>query len=297
VRLHDDGAALSVHYGHTQLLRYVYRPAEPQLESPRPYLHPLRTLAGDELTAYRPDDHVWHKGLSLSLPHVGSQNLWGGVTWIRGHGYQQLDNNGSMRHVDFADVAVDGDVVSVDQRLEWLTADEEPLFGEQRRLLVRVAPAQDAWVLGFATRFVNLCDAPVTLGSPTTNGRPNAGYGGLFWRGPASFAGGVVHAPDRDGGDELMGVRSPWLALTGRDQPSSTVLMVDAPGNPGHPTRWFVRSTPFACLCPAPFFDTETTIAPASAMALRYAVVVAGAAATDMASLARLGQQTLVAWQ
>ena len=36
MNLHDDGAALTVHYGGTQVLRYVYRPTDPQLESPRP---------------------------------------------------------------------------------------------------------------------------------------------------------------------------------------------------------------------------------------------------------------------
>ena len=35
------------------------------------------------------------------------------------------------------------------------------------------------------------------------------------------------------------------------------------------------RSTPFACLCPAPFFDTEVALEPGDAVALRYAVVIA----------------------
>jgi hypothetical protein len=294
VTLHDDGAGLTVHYGHEQLLRYVYRPNDARLESPRPYFHPLRTLAGQEVTAYRPEDHVWHKGLSLSLPHVGSQNLWGGVTWVRGRGYHQLDNNGSMRHVGFDDAVADEGLVRVAQRLEWLTSSEERFFTERRRVLARVSPDLQAWVLGFATRFVNVSGTPVVIGSPTTNGRPDAGYGGLFWRGPGSFTGGLVHSPDGDGRDELMAVRSPWLGVTGR---ASTVLMIDAPENPGYPTRWFVRSTPFACLCPAPFFDAETTIAPGEAMALRYAVVVADPGAAEIALLARLGEETLEAWQ
>ena len=75
-----------------------------------------------------------------------------------------------------------------------------------------------------------------------------------------------------------MGVRSPWLAFTGVHDGhgrSSTVVMVDAPTNPGQPTRWFVRSTPFAAVCPAPFFDTELAVAPGDAVHLRYAMVIA----------------------
>ena len=48
-----------------------------------------------------------------------------------------------------------------------------------------------AWTLGFATTFTNVTESVLVLGSPTTEGRPNAGYGGLFWRGPRSFTGGA----------------------------------------------------------------------------------------------------------
>jgi hypothetical protein len=116
------------------------------------------------------------------------------------------------------------------------------------------------------------------MGSPTTQGRPHAGYGGLFWRGPRSFTGGTVTVPEGSGGDELMGLRTPWMAFSGVHDGhghTSTIVMVDAPTNAGHPTRWFVRATPFAALCPAPFFDTELTVPPGEAVGLRYAVVIA----------------------
>ena len=104
---HEGGPSLSVHSGPAELLRYVHEPTDAQLESPRPYFHPLRTLAGDEVTLYRPHDHVWHKGLSLSLPNVGPANFWGGPTYLREGGYQQLPNNGTMRHRPFDRVSGD----------------------------------------------------------------------------------------------------------------------------------------------------------------------------------------------
>jgi hypothetical protein len=57
-----------------------------------------------------------------------------------------------------------------------------------------------------------------------------------------------------------------------------------------------VRSTPFACLCPAPFFDTEVTLAPREAVVLRYAVVVADGGADEAPELARLGRSALEEW-
>jgi hypothetical protein len=75
-----------------------------------------------------------------------------------------------------------------------------------------------------------------------------------------------------------MGARSPWLAFTGRHDGkdgASTLVFADAPDNPGHPVKWFVRSGIFACVCPAPFFDEVVTVPAGGSLAYRYAVVVA----------------------
>src|SRR5688572_13504368 len=75
----DGDSALRVQRGTVPLLRYVYRPTEDQIESPRPYFHPVWTLSGSEVSLYRPHDHVWHKGIAWSLPNVGPANFWGGL--------------------------------------------------------------------------------------------------------------------------------------------------------------------------------------------------------------------------
>jgi hypothetical protein len=274
--VHEHDRSLRVRYGAVQLLRYVYRPWDEQLESPRPYFHPLHTLGGDLVSLYRPHDHVWHKGIAWSLPNVGTENFWGGPTYLRGRGYVQLPNDGAMRHVGLTDLRTGPEHISVTEDLEWVTQDGQTWFDEQR--LFTVTLAAGGWVLAFATRFTNITGREIILGSPTTQGRDNAGYGGLFWRGPRSFTGGTVYAPGLAGGDELMGTRGPWLGFTGRHDETgrdSTLVFVDGPENLGHPTQWFVRSQMFACVCPAPFFSTEVPVAPGQAVSLRYAVVVA----------------------
>jgi hypothetical protein len=273
---HEYGDSLQIRYGDTELVRYVYRPREAALESPRPYFHPVRTVGGDEVSLYRPHDHVWHKGIAWSLPNVGTENFWGGTTYLRDHGYVQLANDGAMVHRDFPQLAADPARVGVTERLEWVTQAGQRWFDEYRRFEVTLSGR--AWILGFATRFRNVSAAEVVIGSPTTQGRHNAGYGGLFWRGPRAFTGGTVYSPGGAGGDELMGTRAPWLGFCGEHdghQRRSTLVFVDAPDNLRHPTQWFVRATPFACVCPAPFFSTELPMAPGATVALRYAVVVA----------------------
>jgi Methane oxygenase PmoA len=268
----DD--ALRVSAGGVELARYVFEPADAQLESPRPYLHPLRTLAGDVVSRYRPPDHVWHRGIAWSLPNVtgpgGVANFWGGPTFLRGKGYTQLPNNGTTRHLSFGSVTPE----EVTEELAWETEQGERWCVESRTLSFTVREA--AWTLGFATTFTNVTGSVLVLGSPTTEGRENAGYGGLFWRGPDSFTGGRVAVPGATGGDELMGVRAPWLAFHGRA--STLVFWAESA------VRWFVRSTPFAAVCPAPFFDTEIRLPPGESLTYRYRVTIADGA-PDPASL------------
>jgi hypothetical protein len=282
VELKDDGVAITAVQDGVELCRYVYRPPEPAIESPRPYFHPIRTLTGDEVSTYRPHDHVWHKGIAWSLPNVGPQNFWGGPTFVRDKGYVQLDNNGTQAHRALA-IADD----TVTQNLDWLTSSDELWFQEQRTL--RLSLVDGGWALTFTTAMTNVSGETIPIGSPTTEGRPNAGYGGLMWRGPRSFTDGEVLVPNGAGGDDLMGTRAAWLAFRGRHDGhgrTSTLVFVDAPTNPGHPVEWFVRSNPFACVCPAPFFSAEVPVGPGETLTLSYGVVIADGA-QDPARLAQ----------
>ncbi|GEL97839.1 PmoA family protein [Cellulomonas terrae] len=292
--LHDVGRAVDVVADGTTLAQYVYVPTDVQLESPRPYLHPVRTRGGDLVTAFRPHDHVWHKGIAWSLPVVGEHNFWGGPTYVHGEGYVQLENDGSMDHVALTDLRVAPDRVDLAHTLAWHTQAGAHVVDE-RRTLGFVVPAgrDDAWVLTFETTMTNVSADDLTIGSPTTRGRENAGYGGLFWRGPRSFTGGTLLAPDFSGGEEARGTRGPWMGFVGRHDGTdgtSTVVIVDGTDNPSHPPQWFARTEQFGCLNPAPFFSTEVPFAPGDALRFRYAVVVADgscdpASAADLAAV------------
>lgn len=285
----------TVEAGGVELARYVYRPDHPQLESPKPYFHPMRTLDGDVVSCYRPWDHLWHKGLQLSLPHVDrvdgdpdregrTANFWGGPTYVRDQGYRQLPNNGTQGHGAVVRAESDGSTAEFVHDLSWHTEQGELRLTERRSWRVRVLPdAPDgAWTLRFATALRNVCGATVTFGSPTTHGRPAAGYGGFFWRGPRSFTGGEILAAGRADdvdAEAMMGERAPWLAYLGRHDENvrtSTVCFVDDPANPRSPTPWFVRSQPYAAVCPAPFFSEEFELADGETLELAYDVIVAG---------------------
>lgn len=290
---HGPDGSISAVWRGTELLRYVYRPPEPLLESPRPYFHPVRTLGGDLVSLYRPHDHVWHKGIAWSLGNVGPANFWGGPTYRRGRGYQQLGNNGRMRHESFEAAESRDGLLLIDERLSWITGAGETWIEERRRIGVSVLPDGIAWRLSFATAMHNVSGGLIPIGSPTTEGRPEAGYSGLFWRGPRSFSGGTVLTSQGPGGEELMGWRGPWLGYTGQHDGHgrlSTLLFCDGAQNFSFPSQWFVRTGSYACVCPAPFFSQEYPLAAGQTLVLGYDVLVADGA-LDAAACGELARQ------
>jgi hypothetical protein len=266
----QDDEALTASVGDVEIFRYVHRPSTPAFEGPKPYLHPVRTLAGDVVTAFRPHDHRWHKGVQMTATDVSGENFWGGVTYVRDRGYAALSNVGTMRHEEFE---VDG--ARFDERLSWFTEEGERWVGESRSFTVRDVE-DDSWTLDFATTMTNLRAEPLVFGSPTTNGRELAGYTGFFWRGPRSFTDGTVIAADGGAGQEMMGKAARWLAFIGRHDEVdrwSTLLFLDHPDNKN--THWFVRSTPFAAVNPSFAFHDTVELPPGAALNLRYRLVVA----------------------
>lgn len=283
-------SAIVVSDGDVDLLRYVISPDSPQLESPKPYLDPIRTRAGRVVSLFRPWDHVWHKGLAWSLPVVDDENFWGGPTYVRGQGYVQLPNDGSQRHVHTASAVVEDGVVTFAHGLDWISQAGRRMFTEKRTLTTRIID-DTTWALTFETAMTNVTDATVAIGSPTTKGRDNAGYGGLFWRGPRSFTDGrVVTADGTATGSDVRGQRHEWMGFEGRHDvidDTSLIVMADAEDNPHHPPQWFARSEEYAALNPAPFFSEEVQVPAGRTVRFRYAVGIADADADDASRIAR----------
>lgn len=294
---HALGRSVTVSAGDVELFSYVYRPDTPVLESPKPYLHPIRTVGGRLVSLFRPHDHVWHKGIAWSLPHVGEHNFWGGPTYVHGKFYVQQENNGSATHREMTTLTAAGNRVEIGHTLDWTSQAGAPVI-EERRALAATVLDETTWALIFETEMTNVSGGTLDFGSPTTKGRENAGYGGLFWRGPRSFTGGIIQSPAGAGGDELRGTRAEWFGFRGRHDETgdhSTVVMVDDAANPQHPPQWFARSEDFACLCPAPFFSEEVPLPDGETLRFRYAVVIAdGDRGEDgTALLAKQGRQAL----
>jgi hypothetical protein len=273
--LHDT---IELRYGDLPLFVYVYESKNPAIESPKPYFHPVRTLAGNEVSLFRPYDHLWHIGFSMSIANLSGENFWGGGTYTReAVGYVQLDNNGRIDHTAWQEISCEDEVRCV-ERLRWITHAGVTWIDEVRSIVVSdINPEAGYWSLDLSFHLVNVSQQPLSLGSPTTEGRPNAGYGSLFWRGPRSFLHGRILGAQGLEGPEMMGKQSPWLAFSGAHDGNgdrSTLLFIDQPANPRYPNKWFVRNDPYACVSCSFMFDELYILPPDEAVKLTYRVVI-----------------------
>ena len=284
-------------YGSRPLFRYVYRPHTDPCESLKPYLHPVNTLGGNTVTIFRPHDHLWHHGIAMTSAHLDivdpgdehatAENFWGGPTYVREQGYVQLDNNGRIEHLAWDGMQCDDQNAVLKESLFWIAHNNHTWLAELREISIgEINMAELYWCLDFSTTLTNIAAQKLVFGSPTTAGRPLAGYGGLFWRGPRSFLGGRILAAGGLEGPDVMGKTAPWLAFTGQHDsaaptgaaPASTLLFLDQPGNLRYPTQWFVRNEPYGCVSFAFAFDEVYVLEPGQAFTQRYRIVIADGA-------------------
>ncbi|MFD5591443.1 PmoA family protein [Streptomyces griseorubiginosus] len=215
--------------------RYVTRPELPDRLSPRPYLHPVTTLAGTAVTELGPADHPHHLGVGVAVPDVEGHNFWGGRTYVRDQGPTELDNHGAQRHTSFPLRDPDGFV----EELRWVASGAELL--RERRTVSATELTSTAWALDFTFSLTNVTRGPLSIGSPATNGRPGAAYGGFFWRARKEAAAPEVFTVDREGEDVIHGTRADWVALTG----GSWTLVFAGATEVTRRDPWFVRAAEY----------------------------------------------------
>ncbi|MFI5842428.1 PmoA family protein [Catenuloplanes sp. NPDC051500] len=247
---------------------------------PRPYLHPVSTLAGVPVTDAFPEDHRWHLGVSVAMQDVAGTNLWGGRTYVRDRGYTWLDDHGRIVDVRLSPTAASDALV---QTLHWLDPDGALLITEDRTFAARPLSAR-AWSLEVAYTLAAPADRDIPLGSPATNGRPDAaGYGGFFWRcapGPAE----VFDASGAHGEATVNGGTADWVAFAAADH----TLIFSGLGEGDH---WFARTGIYPGVCVALAWEKPLIVPAGGTLSRRHTVIVADGALTpgEVASTVHTG--------
>ncbi|MFS0692041.1 PmoA family protein [Streptomyces nitrosporeus] len=229
----------------------------------RPYLHPVTTLAGVPVTEERPADHIHHLGVSVAVPDVAGYNFWGGRTYVRGQGPTALDNHGAQRHLGWKLRDPDGFV----EELGWEAGGAELL--REHRTVAAVELTGTAWALDLSFSLTNRGEKDLSIGSPATNGRPGAGYGGFFWRAPKEPAAPAVFSGTLDGEEAVHGRAADWLALAG----DGWTLVFAGATEETRRDPWFVRTTEYPGVGSSLAAGTRLPV-PAGATVVRRVVTV-----------------------
>lgn len=221
----DGGALASLRTGTTLAGRL----------SPRPYLHPVRTLAGVVVTDHLPSDHPWHLGVGIALQDVNGTNFWGGKTYTRSaRRYEELDDHGTILQT--------GSTVApglLGQELSWRAPEGNELLRE-RRSTKATQIDHHTWRFDLETELTAV--VPASLGGPGSNGAAGSGYGGFFWRLPLCTDVQVFTA-EQSGESRVHGSVSPWLAWTADFAEGPASLVFAAPPQSQDP--WFVRAADY----------------------------------------------------
>ncbi|GAA1717253.1 PmoA family protein [Isoptericola hypogeus] len=239
------------------LARYSGGDRLPAIHSPRPYLHPVHTLAGVPLTDAEPVDHRHHYGVGVAVPDVNGTSHWGGRTFVADVGPTLLPNHGRQvstgAGVDPAEPHLLLDTVL------WSDEHGRPQLEERRRLGARLL-GDDGWALEWRST-LHASHGPLEIRSPATNGRPGAGYGGIFWRAPVAQDTRVLSAAGE--GEELAhGSTSPWVAFVQRhhdpyDEDRTTTLLLAQTSPARH---WFLRAAEYPGAGPSLAWDTPLRV-------------------------------------
>lgn len=247
IRQHSTVHSLAVH--GTEVARYQSGTGLLDQQSPRPFLHPVRTLTGTMVSDSEPPDHPHHLGVSVALSDVDGHNFWGGRTYTSANGPAMLPNHGRQIVATSRSGAH-----SVSESVDWVAADGALAAVEQRNTTVATHADRRCWSFSLTSR---LTPGPgierLALSSSAAKGREGAGYGGIFWRLPRDSRATVVLTEAGAGTDAAHGSTSPWLSITAvvAGKTASLVLAQDAL----EPLPWFIRTDGYLGAGPAVAWD------------------------------------------
>ena len=240
-----------------------------------PHFEILATSDGRNTVWVRPADHVWHYGLWFSWKHINGVNFW---ETNPATGLQQ----GLNRIADpMIECEPDGETATIRYRELAHPDPDGPAVLEDSVVIRITRPGKDRgpqveWrVETKALADVTLDRTPIP-GEP--GGRDFGGYAGFSWRGAKEFK--DVRFTDSEGREDSATHRehSRWIHVTGslHDKPAGLVI-IDHPGNPGHPASWYVSSNaklPFWYASPALLQPKAVTLKQGGSFRHAYQVIV-----------------------
>lgn len=239
---------------------------------PKPFLHPLLTPAGREVTMLSPEDHVHHRGLMFALGSVAFAGEEGHVVF-----WGEAGDPAHVGHItprpgwtSTASGSPGARELTLTCQNEWRRlSDRALMLTENRRISLYDLGDPECNLLTWTSELV-AADRDLILGP--TQGR-EVSYYGLGLRVPRDMdAGQVFDANGKTGEQAVNGDGARWCAYVGPKEPVRGFAMFDHPTNPRHPTGWFVMSAGFGYMTASLVCHEPYALPAGERLRLRYGV-------------------------
>ncbi|MBO9599457.1 MAG: PmoA family protein [Cohnella sp.] len=228
IRYDQDQALWQLSSDSGILLEYIHGEAD----DPNPSFRQVKTPEGHAIALYRPWDHPWHPGLFFSWKYLNGLNFWESM-------------HAGQRNVAVTErfLPVEGREPGFRQRIAYVTHMGEALLREERTVSVVPLPESDGYLIRWHSEFAPV-SGDVTLDrTEATEQSPWGGYAGLSCRMARNYLGPDITTDEGAlRAEEAHGRPFRWCDYSGKldgylEKRRAGVCLMDAPGNPRHPTR------------------------------------------------------------
>lgn len=230
----------------------------------KPYVQ-LATLDGAELTALRPKDHPWHRGLWWSWKYINHTNYW--------EEDKQTGLSAGRTEIAAAHVACARDFSArVEMELVYRLPGQPPVMTEHRVLACSAPTADGRYTIDWTAEFKMQQDVVLERTPPT---KTSGGYAGLSLRFPPTFSKEWKFLTSAGRNDAVggNGEKARWVDFSGpaADGTVAGVTVYDHPENLRHPSPWYLNQIhPF--FSPALLYTAPLDCKAGAALKLRYRI-------------------------
>ena len=258
----DTGIALINKDASLPIWRAVCDPKEP-----KPYVYPLATVDGIELTANKPADHIWHHSLWFAWKYINKINYWepDKKTGLAA-GRTNIKSATLRRGDDFS--------ARVELAIEYAPLGQPPVMRETRVMEFTAPRADGSYAIDWDARF-SVGDSEITL-DRTPPKATSGGYAGLSLRFPKGISGwSFLSSEDARSAAEGNGKTARWADFSGPTKTGSVagIAMFDHPSNSRYPSPWYLNET-LPYFSPAIIYHEPMTLEAGAKMRLRYRILV-----------------------
>jgi len=235
---HADGSrSLTLIEGENTLVRFILDAA------PRdPHFEILATRDGRNTVWVGPPDHVWHYGVWFSWKYINGVNFW---ETNPATGQQQ-----GLNRIEDATIesTPDGETAIIRYR-ELAFPDAAGNAVLEDAVEIEIQRPTDTTGPHVTWRITTTALADATLDRTPIAGEPGGrdwgGYAGFSWRGAREFKDVIFSDSESRKDMAIHGQPARWVNAVGslHGKPAG-VFIIDHPGNPRHPSAWYITNQP-----------------------------------------------------